>query len=294
MGHNTWSAYDQNFMFNVMFYVRAEHRPQLLLPIGRRWGTSVAQDVSRSTKGRLPIRWRRRWRCSCLRPNSSSSIRRQLLTISRLTTTTSRGGSFWTGASKEDNSQAEKVFKRAIALDNNYALAHRAGHLLLQRVDWLIDANPRWLDEATGLLDRAATLDSTLVELYIERTTLSQLRGDYPGAVRWARRAVAMRPLDARAHYLLAMSLYYDVRWDEADREFRRTIGKVRSSYPEPYWFRAMIAGWSGKTCVAERLLTKALEYARRPLTSTGMPLDSTSPAAILLRLHHTSTKPSR
>jgi len=173
-----------------------------------------------------------------------------------------KGRQFLDGRSKEDNAQAEKMLRKAIALDGSYALALIGlAASYLQRVDWWIDADPQWLDQATTLLDRAAALDTTLAELYCESATLSQLRGDYPSAIRLARRAVGMHPFDPQPHYLLAFNLFYDVRSDEADREFRRAI-ELLPSNPDPYWWRAMIAGLSGRPRDAERLLAKALELA--------------------------------
>ncbi|MBI3871667.1 MAG: protein kinase [candidate division Zixibacteria bacterium] len=173
-----------------------------------------------------------------------------------------RGRQSLDGRSTEDNAAAEAMFKRAIALDRNYALAQVGlARAYLQRLDWGFDNDPQWRDQGGTLLERAGAIDSTLPELYLGRGLLYQLQGDYARAIRSNRRAVALRPLDHETHYLLATILYSDHQWDEADREFRRA-SELRPSFPEPYRWRGRMALFSGKPQDAELLFKKSMDLA--------------------------------
>jgi tetratricopeptide (TPR) repeat protein len=164
----------------------------------------------------------------------------------------------------DGNKQAEKMFRKAVGLDKNYALAQIGlAQTYLQRIEWDIDPDPKWIDEAAPLLDKASAIDSTQADLHLGYATLHRLRGAAPKSITAARRAVALRPNDHESHFSLAVSLYNGQKWEEADREFARTLD-LRPDFAEPHRYRARMAAFSGKPVEADSQLQKALELAPR------------------------------
>jgi len=89
----------------------------------------------------------------------------------------------------DGNKQAEKMFRKAVDLDRNYALAQIGlAQTYLQRIEWDIDPDPKWIDEAAPLLDKAAAIDSTQADLHLGYATLHRLRGAAPKSITAARR----------------------------------------------------------------------------------------------------------
>jgi TolB-like protein/Flp pilus assembly protein TadD len=173
-----------------------------------------------------------------------------------------KGHQLWDERSKEDNAEAETLFRRAIALDENYALAYIGlAENFLQRVDWRFDDDPKWIAEAKILLDRAAAIDSTPAELYVGLQTYYRLTHNSSLAVAAGRRAVAIRPYDYFTYYNLAIRLFDTNQWEEAEDEFRIAL-ELKPNYAEPYRWLARMATNSGKPQEAERHILKAVELA--------------------------------
>jgi tetratricopeptide (TPR) repeat protein len=76
------------------------------------------------------------------------------------------------------------------------------------------------LDEASDCYERAADIDSDTTKARLYRSDARMLRGDIPGAERWAREAVALEPASNSAHGTLAGLLYAQGRFEEAAQSF--------------------------------------------------------------------------
>jgi hypothetical protein len=64
--------------------------------------------------------------------------------------------------------------REAAGLDGNYALAQIAlAQTYLQRIEWDIDPDPKWIDEAAPLLDKASAIDSIQADLHLGYATLN-------------------------------------------------------------------------------------------------------------------------
>jgi serine/threonine protein kinase/Flp pilus assembly protein TadD len=173
-----------------------------------------------------------------------------------------KGRQYFDQRSKEDNAEAEKMFRQAITLDQNYALGYIGlAETFLQRVDWGFDPDRKWISEGKLLLDRAAGIDSTLAELYLGFASYYSLVSDYQQAIAAASRAVAIHPTDYYTHYLLGVCLNATDRWEEATREFQKSL-ELKPNYPEPYRFLASMALYSGKPEEAKQYINKAVELA--------------------------------
>jgi tetratricopeptide (TPR) repeat protein len=80
------------------------------------------------------------------------------------------------------------------------------------------------LDEASDCYERAADVDPDTTKARLYRSDARMLRGDIPGAERWAREAVALEPASNPAHGTLAGLLYGQGRFEEAAMSFEAAL----------------------------------------------------------------------
>ncbi|GAB4325372.1 MAG: hypothetical protein Kow0074_19030 [Candidatus Zixiibacteriota bacterium] len=173
-----------------------------------------------------------------------------------------RGREYIEGRSKEDNERAEKLFKRAIDKDKNFALALAGlASVYLQRIDWGFDYDPKWLTESAPLLQAAASANPNSAEIASVFALYYRLRGDLATANQYARRVVELQPNDFEGHYLLGYQLVLAGNWGEAGREFERSL-ELKPDNPEPYRWKAFIAWSTGDHKWANRHIKRAMELA--------------------------------
>ncbi|MEE9280933.1 MAG: adenylate/guanylate cyclase domain-containing protein [Myxococcota bacterium] len=109
---------------------------------------------------------------------------------------------------REANLRAQELLQRAIELDPEFGLAHA----------WLATAlvgswmghwseDPRVIERAEELVERALALDDTRPEALVAASTVYAVRGRNADAIAVAERAVALAPSSAPAHTALAMAL---------------------------------------------------------------------------------------
>ncbi len=163
----------------------------------------------------------------------------------------------------DDNEQAEKFFRKAVGSDKTFALAQIGlAQTLLQRIDADFDPDPKWVDQAGPILEKAAA-ESLTVDLHLAWSTLHRLRGANAKSVASARRTVALHPNDPDAHWALAVSLFGAQKSEDADRQFARTT-ELRPDFADPYIYRSRLAFNSGNTSATDSLLKKAVDLAPR------------------------------
>jgi serine/threonine protein kinase/tetratricopeptide (TPR) repeat protein len=137
-----------------------------------------------------------------------------------------QGTFHYTKQSKEDCDKAERYFNLALEKDSTFALAY--GGLALV---WVIRGEsgfqpPReTFPNAKTLIAKALEMDSTLADLHVD---LANIKGatdwDWPGAILEFKRALAMNPNLADAHFFYADLLHYLRRTGEWESEMKRAL----------------------------------------------------------------------
>jgi tetratricopeptide (TPR) repeat protein len=123
------------------------------------------------------------------------------------------------GASYDRQNQhqhAIEAFRRAVELEP------KLGDVLC-RLGELYATYSR-MDEASDCFERAADVDPDTTTARLYRSDARMLRGDIPGAERWAREAVALEPASNSAHGTLAGLLYAQGRFEEAATSFEAAL----------------------------------------------------------------------
>jgi TolB-like protein/DNA-binding winged helix-turn-helix (wHTH) protein/Flp pilus assembly protein TadD len=115
-----------------------------------------------------------------------------------------------------DWASAEKEYKRALALNSNYATAHHwyAWHLIV------VGRN----DEGIAELKKAESLDPLSLIISADLADALCIAHRYDESMQQSRKTIEMDPHFAVAHYQLGQALEQKHRHDEAIAEFRRAI----------------------------------------------------------------------
>jgi TolB-like protein/Flp pilus assembly protein TadD len=115
-----------------------------------------------------------------------------------------------------DWASAEKEYKRALALNPNYATAHHwyAWHLIV------VGRN----DEGIAELQRAESLDPLSLIISADLADALCIAHRFEESMQQSRKTIEMDPHFAVAHYQLGQALEQKHRYDEAIAEFRRAI----------------------------------------------------------------------
>jgi adenylate cyclase len=177
-----------------------------------------------------------------------------------------RGLEYYWHRTREANTQARQMFERAIELDPNFAAAHAwLGRTYV--VEWMFQWNedPRTLERAFALAQRAAVLDNSLV---VARQTLAYvflLRKQFERAIIEAERAVTLDPNDADAYVTLGEILSCTGRPQEAIGLVAKAM-RLDPHYPASYVFALgqahHLAGHYEEAITAfKRLLTRHPEH---------------------------------
>jgi TolB-like protein/class 3 adenylate cyclase len=137
---------------------------------------------------------------------------------------------------KTDNANAREFFKKSVEVDRGYALAYA----LLAWTHWH-DAFHRWsenrelsFERASFLAEKARTLDDALPDVYALQASLHLLQRQFEAAVAAGEKAVAQNPNHATNTAILAMTLHYAGRPEEAIRKYKTAM---RLSPYYPAWF---------------------------------------------------------
>jgi adenylate cyclase len=135
---------------------------------------------------------------------------------------------------KEGNTEAQRLFRRAIEADPEFAAAHARLAYCMAVSTVYFEANPsvELLDEALRVAQRASLLDDqdALAHFAVARVRL--LRREYDHAIAEFQISVDLNPNLAQAHCGLGDALAYAGRLDESISNFDET---VRLSPRDPY-----------------------------------------------------------
>ena len=127
---------------------------------------------------------------------------------------------------KESNVLARQMYKEAISLDPDYAMAYlrlSATHLM----DLLYGSTKspkRSLERAEELVQKALALDDSLAEAYSFLGRIYLTKRQHEKAIAEGERALALAPNSAFIHAALAFSLYYAGRPEEAIGLYKKAI----------------------------------------------------------------------
>jgi len=147
-----------------------------------------------------------------------------------------RAISFFERFTKEDNAKAQELFERAVELDSKYAAA------------WTMLGWTHWIDASYGfsqsreesfkravkLAQKALDLDNANPDVHSLLGGIHLFQGQHEQAISEGKKAIALRPNDACNLALLAQTLSYSGRSDEAIGLMERAM-RLNPYYPEWY-----------------------------------------------------------
>lgn len=155
-----------------------------------------------------------------------------------------RGISFFERFTKEDNAKAQELFEGAVELDSKYA----AAWTMLGWTHW-IDASYGFrqspkdsFQQAVMLAQKALELDEANPDVHSLLGGVHLFQGQHEQAVSEGKKAVALRPNDACNLALLAQTLSYSGRSEEAVGLMERAM-RLNPYYPE--WYLGIL----GQSC---------------------------------------------
>jgi len=128
-----------------------------------------------------------------------------------------RGESFLWRTTKETNAQARQMFKRAVALDPEFALAY--AHLgMTHWWDWslLWSSDPDHLEQSLDLCQRAVAIDDGLSMGHLIMGASFLWKKQHEQAITEAKRAVELNPNDADCYAYLGWILNFSGRPEES------------------------------------------------------------------------------
>jgi len=160
--------------------------------------------------------------------------------------------------------KAQKLFEKAIELDDKYALPYSGlGRLYIFR--FIAQTNPSDLDSGISLLQKALQLDPDLSEPYPWLCYAYMRQQRFEEAIQIGRRAIKLEPDNPMAHYFLgaaynvqAAMAYKSKSYLEAIRHYKRNI-ELQPNYQPPHMNLGWIYMFHGQYPNARRYLEKAV-----------------------------------
>jgi len=144
-----------------------------------------------------------------------------------------KGREYYHRYKKEDNEQAIELFKKAIELDPDYALAHAGlADAYFQRVGRFGFPEAEWFDAANEEAQKAISLDPNLAEGYKALGTAYRVKGWWRKALEAYQKAVEANPNSALACGALA-ECYYNI--GEFDKAFLFSKKEIALSPAEAF-----------------------------------------------------------
>ncbi len=127
-------------------------------------------------------------------------------------------------AAKLDNIDAAiDLFKRAIQIDTDYALAY-AGLAEAYHCKYNADKDDQWAQNAINYCGIALERDNRLACVYITLGKIHNARRQYTEAVQALYRALAINSIDAEAYYWLAQNYLAQENYKEAEEIYRKAV----------------------------------------------------------------------
>jgi TolB-like protein/ribosomal protein S17E len=173
-----------------------------------------------------------------------------------------QGRNYYYQYKNEDNEKAIALFKKAIALDNNYSLAWSGLGDAYSQKHSLFGAEVAWLDSSKIAGQRAISLDTNSSEAYKALSNAYYYNKEYEKGFELLRKSVALNPNNAQAVGNLGTGYFLKGQLDEALR-WEKKAAAINPKNGIPY----MVIGWTyrilGDYPQAEQWLKKSLELRK-------------------------------
>jgi TolB-like protein/Tfp pilus assembly protein PilF len=145
-----------------------------------------------------------------------------------------RGIKHLRGYGPDDNRRALELFRQAMELDRDYALA-RAYRALAEIIIHDYQPSDEALAEALALASSAVDLDAGDSRCHWILAQIHRLGGDFKSAETHYRRAIALNPNDSVAMCAFGRLLAAEGHWDEALERIREAM-RINPYHPDWYW----------------------------------------------------------
>ena len=163
---------------------------------------------------------------------------------------------------REGTLAAIDEFKRALAVDAQYALAHAglASAAALMRIRFAPEKDlQQWLDLAMHEADEALRLDPGLAEAHEARAAVARnTEFDWDRTVDESNRALALNPSLAMPHFYRGAAFYHFGLFEESDRAIRLGMANDPASRVESLRLLGTAALFAGRPADARVHLTEA------------------------------------
>ena len=157
---------------------------------------------------------------------------------------------------------APEMFRRAIALDPDYAPAHAGlADALVELLLWRLARPEDVLAEAEAASRRALELAPGLAEAHVAHGNTLHLAGDHAGSAQAFERAIALNPDLYEAHYYFARHLFANGQDARAIEEFE-AAHRARPDEYQALTLAVMPADAMGRRDLADDLARRALALA--------------------------------
>src|SRR5262249_10819992 len=146
---------------------------------------------------------------------------------------------------QEANAQARQLWEKAVALDPQYAEVYAwlsATYYMEWLWGWSVD--PRTLEQALALAQRAVVLDDSLPSAHRQLGMVSALKQQYEQAITEGERAIALDPNNADSYAGQAEALNFAGRPEEALKSVKQAM---RLNPRSPTWYLNLL-GWASRS----------------------------------------------
>ncbi|HXI13740.1 MAG TPA: protein kinase [Thermoanaerobaculia bacterium] len=126
-----------------------------------------------------------------------------------------RGRSYTRRLTRQDLEFALQMFENAVALDQQFALAHAAIANACAQYHNLYEREPKWIDRAMASSARASALGKDAPEVIVAEAWVLYMKEQYEQSAARARQAIARKPDAESAYYLLGRALFAAGRYHE-------------------------------------------------------------------------------
>jgi adenylate cyclase len=137
---------------------------------------------------------------------------------------------------KDKNARARELYKQAVKLDPNYAIAY-VGIAWTHSIDcrYGFSGSPsESLKRCVEFAQKAATLDNTLPEVHSVWNLIYLFQRQHDKAIAEGKKAVALGPSDSACHFLLALTLHFAGRFEESIFHMKEAM-RLDPYYPTGY-----------------------------------------------------------
>jgi adenylate cyclase len=148
-----------------------------------------------------------------------------------------RAWAYFRQFSRETNSQAKKMFEKAIELDPSYAVAY-VGLVWAKMIELQLGWNrdPMVMEEAFALAQKSVALNEASPKAHVLLGNVHLWRKQHDEAIAEFEKAIALDPNDADALQALASALNFVGKPDEAIGLLKKAM-RLNPHYPEWYVF---------------------------------------------------------